>query len=129
MCCVGHLIIKIRFGIHSTSVLTIGAELRSLASFNTRKPSLLEKCPKCATCGAQFAAVKGLTRRFPSEEMPLQCYLCGLCFSRNSSFKRHQHTHTGEKPFKCDLCGVSFSLNSNLKKSFAHSYWREVVQM
>ena len=43
------------------------------------------------------------------------CDLCGLCFSLNSSFKRHQITHSGEKPFKCDLCGVSFSLNSNLK--------------
>ena len=36
-----------------------------------------------------------------------KCFLCVQCqksFSRNSDFKIHKRTHTGEKPFQCDLC-------------------------
>ena len=131
--CVVHLIIIIRFGSHSTSVLTIGPALRSLASFNTRKPS-------------QFAAVSGLTRhvRFPSGVDALEmwcirsgsfnthlhtqthwwkdfkCDLCCLCFSRNELSKTNLQTHSGEKPFKCDLSGVRFSTSGHTIISMSH---------
>ena len=81
MSCVVHLII-ITFGSHSTSELTIGGELRSLVSFNTRNPSLLEKCHalllerslsnvKCVDCVLLGATVWRGTCAFILERSPL----------------------------------------------------------
>ena len=81
---------------------TDGGETKILASHKTRKPSMLEKPHKCATCGDQCAT--------------------------NSALKMHICTHTGEKPFKCDMCGSSFATNRALR-THMFTYWRETLQM
>lgn len=48
-------------------------------------------------------------------------YTCASCmkeFSRPSSLKIHEHSHTGAKPFVCPRigCGKSFSVRSNMKR-------------
>lgn len=48
-------------------------------------------------------------------------YICPSClkeFSRPSSLKIHEHSHTGAKPFVCPRpgCGKSFSVRSNMKR-------------
>lgn len=48
-------------------------------------------------------------------------YICPSCFkefSRPSSLKIHEHSHSGAKPFVCPRpgCGKSFSVRSNMKR-------------
>ncbi|PWN41682.1 hypothetical protein IE81DRAFT_291481, partial [Ceraceosorus guamensis] len=48
-------------------------------------------------------------------------YMCVWCFkrfSRPSSLRIHEHSHTGEKPFVCKEvgCGRCFSVHSNLRR-------------
>ncbi|KAL8712072.1 MAG: hypothetical protein Q9225_006999 [Loekoesia sp. 1 TL-2023] len=46
------------------------------------------------------------------------CQTCSKAFSRPSSLRIHNHSHTGEKPFKCPHpgCGKAFSVRSNMKR-------------
>jgi uncharacterized Zn-finger protein len=46
------------------------------------------------------------------------CMTCNKAFSRPSSLRIHNYSHTGEKPFKCSVngCGKAFSVRSNMKR-------------
>uniref|UniRef100_A0A8C8YL88 Zinc finger protein 397 n=1 Tax=Prolemur simus TaxID=1328070 RepID=A0A8C8YL88_PROSS len=53
-------------------------------------------------------------QKFPPEERPYRCEICGHSFKQYSSLTQHQRIHTGEKPYKCNQCGKAFSLRSYL---------------
>ncbi|KAI2619576.1 hypothetical protein GGR54DRAFT_118984 [Hypoxylon sp. NC1633] len=55
---------------------------------------------------------------FPQSQDRYICQICDKAFSRPSSLRIHNHSHTGEKPFKCPHagCGKAFSVRSNMKR-------------
>ncbi|KAI8384409.1 uncharacterized protein BYT42DRAFT_472460, partial [Radiomyces spectabilis] len=45
------------------------------------------------------------------------CQYCPKRFTRPSSLKTHEYSHTGEKPFECEEgCGRRFSVHSNMRR-------------
>ena len=90
---------------------------------------------------------------FPLPQAHYICPTCSKAFSRPSSLRIHNHSHTGERPFQCPIreCGKKFSVRSNMKRhekdchgaggfwrcyrrwdscdmSLAFGYWRELEQ-
>jgi uncharacterized Zn-finger protein len=53
----------------------------------------------------------------PTQERYI-CTTCNKAFSRPSSLRIHNYSHTGEKPFRCSVaeCGKAFSVRSNMKR-------------
>ena len=49
-------------------------------------------------------------------EKPYACKHCNQFFSRSSSCKQHERTHTGEKPYACKHCDKCFSDPSACKQ-------------
>lgn len=55
------------------------------------------------------------------QQQPQDRYICTICskaFSRPSSLRIHNHSHTGVKPYRCPHsgCGKAFSVRSNMKR-------------
>ena len=51
-----------------------------------------------------------------SKIKPYHCNICGKDFSRSSTLKIHQYTHSKEKPFKCSFpnCQRQFTEKGNM---------------
>ena len=66
-------------------------------------------------------------------EKPVKCTKCDKCFSRSSSLKEHERTHTEEKTFNCSKCDKGFSKSDHIKtlanphcRPFKCTLWIEI---
>ncbi|XP_073538058.1 uncharacterized protein [Phyllobates terribilis] len=51
-----------------------------------------------------------------TEEKRFSCSKCGRYFNQKSDLLRHERIHTGEKPYSCSECGKCFTEKSSLIK-------------
>ncbi|XP_049274998.1 zinc finger protein 883 isoform X2 [Rhipicephalus sanguineus] len=71
---------------------------------------------KCDVCGQCFARKDSLKRHQfrHTGEGPHACSVCGRKFVYGSYLVQHMRTHTGEKPYPCSVCGRKFSSTPSL---------------
>jgi len=72
--------------------------------------------PRVQRAGVSSMDVQPLSNRASSSRY--QCSYCTKRFSRPSSLKIHENSHTGAKPFQCPEpgCGRHFSVMSNMRR-------------
>uniref|UniRef100_A0A3Q3B0E3 C2H2-type domain-containing protein n=1 Tax=Kryptolebias marmoratus TaxID=37003 RepID=A0A3Q3B0E3_KRYMA len=71
----------------------------------------------CTTCGKQFMKETSLKRHelLHTGERPHQCTVCGKTFLTVNELRLHNRYHTGERPYKCDVCSKAFIQSGYLK--------------
>ncbi|CAG04154.1 unnamed protein product, partial [Tetraodon nigroviridis] len=71
----------------------------------------------CNICGKQFMKETSLKRHelIHTGERPHQCTVCGKTFLTANELKLHNRYHTGERPYKCEECGKAFIQSGYLK--------------
>uniref|UniRef100_A0A3Q2NUL0 Zinc finger protein 11-like n=1 Tax=Fundulus heteroclitus TaxID=8078 RepID=A0A3Q2NUL0_FUNHE len=71
----------------------------------------------CKSCGKQFMKETSLKRHelIHTGERPHQCTVCGKTFLTANELRLHNRYHTGERPYKCDVCGKAFIQSGYLK--------------
>uniref|UniRef100_A0A3B5M4L0 C2H2-type domain-containing protein n=1 Tax=Xiphophorus couchianus TaxID=32473 RepID=A0A3B5M4L0_9TELE len=71
----------------------------------------------CKTCGKQFMKETSLKRHelIHTGERPHQCTVCGKTFLTANELRLHNRYHTGERPYKCDVCSKAFIQSGYLK--------------
>ena len=70
----------------------------------------------CALCGKCFDKASTLKRHttYTHDERSHKCNTCGASFALKETFTKHLRTHTGEQPYKCSICNMSFSQKGSL---------------
>uniref|UniRef100_A0A7N6BPK7 C2H2-type domain-containing protein n=1 Tax=Anabas testudineus TaxID=64144 RepID=A0A7N6BPK7_ANATE len=71
----------------------------------------------CNSCGKQFMKETSLKRHelIHTGERPHQCTVCGKTFLTANELRLHNRYHTGERPYKCEVCGKAFIQSGYLK--------------
>ena len=69
--------------------------------------SVEKKGTKSGKCFSRSSSLKEHERTHTGE-MPFRCSKYNKIFSITGQLKEHERTHTGEKPFKCTNCDKSF---------------------
>ena len=52
----------------------------------------------------------------PKPPQSFQCTLCSKKFTRSTSLREHQRSHTDERPYTCSLCGKAFARSMDCKR-------------
>ncbi|KAJ7483939.1 hypothetical protein B0H11DRAFT_2019562 [Mycena galericulata] len=92
-----------------------------LSSSRVPPYSYIRKSPECSSGSSSGDSdeMDTLVDSTHSEERRKHvCSICGKYFTRPSSLRTHNNTHTGATPFQCPhpSCGRTFNVSSNMRR-------------